>query len=394
MMGSLKELLAGWSDKTVTEGRIKALLDRGSSLALAMEKWTRSGLWVITRSDPEYPAWIKKKLGPDSPPVFFGCGNKSLLNRGGLAVVGSRNTVDSDFEFSRGLGKLAAERGSSIISGGARGVDEAAMLGSLEAEGNAIGVLADSLMKATCSGKYRPHLMANNLVLISPFYPEAGFNVGNAMQRNKYIYCLATAAVVVHSGLKGGTWSGAHENLKNRWVPLWVKKSTDTDAGNDSIVRDGGRWLPNDLQPLDFDRLMAANESVVGTADIFSPSVSEPEPSPSPKTADCTEPYHEPEIPKEKFGKTDRTQSENTVTNTRSSEDVLLISFYEYFLLKLELELKEKPAGTEELMASFELNKTQLNTWLKRAVDEGMINKLAKPVRYEWNNSQQHPLFD
>ena len=38
--------------------------------------------------------------------------------------------------------------------------------------------------------------MDNNLVLISPFYPDAGFNVGNAMQRNKYIYCLSDAAMV------------------------------------------------------------------------------------------------------------------------------------------------------------------------------------------------------
>lgn len=42
--------------------------------------------------------------------------------------------------------------------------------------------------------------MAMNLVLMSPFNPEAGFDVGNAMARNKYVYCLADAAVVVHSG--------------------------------------------------------------------------------------------------------------------------------------------------------------------------------------------------
>ncbi len=45
------------------------------------------------------------------------------------------------------------------------------------------------------------------------------------MQRNKYIYSLADAAMVVHSGDSGGTWTGAKENLKKQWVPLWVKQA-------------------------------------------------------------------------------------------------------------------------------------------------------------------------
>ena len=45
------------------------------------------------------------------------------------------------------------------------------------------------------------------LVLASPYDPSAGFNVGNAMQRNKFIYALADAALVVNSDLnRGGTW--------------------------------------------------------------------------------------------------------------------------------------------------------------------------------------------
>src|SRR3990172_8427415 len=118
------------------------------------------------------------------------------------------------------------------------------MLGALEHEGTVIGVLADSLLKAATSNKYRKYLVNNNLVLISPYYPEAGFNAGNAMSRNKYIYCLTDAAIVVQSGTEGGTWNGAIENLKKEWVPLWVKeiKYITADASIDlfkqSIVRE------------------------------------------------------------------------------------------------------------------------------------------------------------
>ena len=61
------------------------------------------------------------------------------------------------------------------MSGGARGVDETAMLASLEAEGTALGVLANDLLKAAISGKWRKYLKINQLVLVSTYYPEAHF---------------------------------------------------------------------------------------------------------------------------------------------------------------------------------------------------------------------------
>ena len=256
MTGQMDDLLQGWSDNTVTLRRIETLMARGSALALAMEKWLRAGLWVMTRSDPQYPRRFKQRLGTGSPAVLFGCGNRKLLNGGGLAVVGSRNTTQSDLAFSRDIGKLAASNGFSIISGGAGGVDEAAMLGALAADGTAIGVLADKLLQHCSSAKYRNYLMKNDLVLISPYYPEAGFNVGNAMQRNKYIYCLADAGLVVHSGVKGGTWTGAKENLKKGWVPLWVKETQDEEAGNKAIVADGATWVSSDVDTISFEGLV------------------------------------------------------------------------------------------------------------------------------------------
>ena len=67
-----KPLLNGWSDSKVDSDRIVQLLNRGHSLALAVEKWQRAGLWVVTRSDPEYPWRLKQRLKTDSPPVLFG----------------------------------------------------------------------------------------------------------------------------------------------------------------------------------------------------------------------------------------------------------------------------------------------------------------------------------
>ena len=61
------------------------------------------------------------------------------------------------------------------------------MMGALDNEGTAIGVMADSFIKATTSAKYRKKIMSGDLVLITPFNPEAGFTVGNAMARTLYL---------------------------------------------------------------------------------------------------------------------------------------------------------------------------------------------------------------
>lgn len=240
-----ERVLEGWRDRTVTIERVRSLLRRSAMLGLAMEKWERAGLWVVTRADGEYPERLKRLLGAESPPYFFGCGDRRLLNQGGLAVVGSRNATPEDLAFASQLGGEAARQGFGVVSGGARGVDEAAMLGALGNEGTAVGVLADGLLRAATSTKYRTGLMSNSVALVSPFNPEAGFDVGNAMSRNKYIYCLADAAVVVDASEgTGGTWQGAVENLRRGWVPLWVKRQTEDRPGNMALVEQGAQWLP------------------------------------------------------------------------------------------------------------------------------------------------------
>ena len=123
--------------------------------------------------------------------------------------------------------------------------DSAVPLGRLESEGTAVGVLADGPLRSATSAKYRQHLVSNDLALVTPFSPEARFHVGNAMSRNKYIYCLADVGVAVCSTPeRGGTWHGAVENLKAARVPLWVKRNDSEASGNSGLVERGARWLP------------------------------------------------------------------------------------------------------------------------------------------------------
>ena len=229
--------------------RVDRLLDRGFLLGQAIERWRTRALWVTSRADAEYPRRLKKRLREQAPPVLYGCGNRADLDTGGLAVVGSRNVDDDVIAYTEDVGRLAAGARRTLVSGGARGVDRAAMRGALDAGGTVACVLADGLERAATRREHRDALMEGRLVLICPYDPAAGFLVGHAMQRNKLIYALADAALVVSAEFeKGGTWAGAVEQLdRHRFVSVYVRATGEMGRGLDALLARGARrWLNPD----------------------------------------------------------------------------------------------------------------------------------------------------
>lgn len=121
--------------------RLESLLGRGVQLGFAVEEWQRSGIWIISRSDTDYPARYKKHLKDKAPPLLFGVGNRSLLKGGGLGIVGSRNVDQAGEAFTRQVAEFCAYNRMPVVSGGARGVDQISMNAALEASGVTIGIL-------------------------------------------------------------------------------------------------------------------------------------------------------------------------------------------------------------------------------------------------------------
>ena len=232
-----KELKNYFSDQEID--RINKLANRSASISFELSKYSEQGIKIITRADKEYPKIIKMKLGKSSPPLFYYIGDLSICNRGSIGFVGSRNIDDIDKHFTKQSVIKAVSKGYSIVSGGAKGIDSISVETALENDGYAIEYVADSLIHKATKKSVIQAIRNNKLVILSMSKPDAGFNTGLAMARNKLIYIQSEATIVVRSEYnKGGTWSGANEALKKGYskVLCWNK---DEYTGNKAIIKNG-----------------------------------------------------------------------------------------------------------------------------------------------------------
>jgi DNA processing protein len=228
--------------------RVLRLLERGGGLAIELERLESLGIWVVTRADKRYPQRLRKRLRHSAPAVLFGAGERELMGQPGLAVVGSRHVDDHGKEWADFIGNACAHEGLVLYSGGARGVDAIATKAALDARGTAVGVLAHSLDKAIRAPDARPMLVSGDLALVTPYSPNAGFSVGAAMGRNKLIYALADYALIIASDAgKGGTWAGATEALKAKWLPVLALDGPDVPEGNRQLLQKGAFSFPDSL---------------------------------------------------------------------------------------------------------------------------------------------------
>jgi DNA processing protein len=368
----------------IGETRLQRLLGRGFLLSQVVERWQARAIWVLSRADAGYPRRLKQRLREDAPALIYGCGDPALLDSGGLAVVGSRHVDDTLIEQTMAAGRLVARAHRMLFSGGAKGIDAAAMRGALDAGGKVSGVLADSLERTSMNREHRNLLQGGQLVLISPYDPNAGFNVGHAMQRNKLIYALADAALVVSSDLeKGGTWAGVVEQLdKLKFVPIYVRSTGEPSPGLDGLRRKGALDWPN---PQDADALVglldaAASEPVP----VAQPSLAlfvadEAEHTARPAAPEPVAPStHEPAVrPTRPQVASDSGAAGATEPPAITPADAL------YLAVRREIQrLLRAPMRDAEVAAALDVSTSQAKAWLQRLVDEGVIERQKRPAAY------------
>ncbi len=185
-------------------------------LAFIAEQLQNEGFQIITLNSPDYPAVLKKNLKiKSSPPVLYIMGRKGLLQEDAVAIVGSRNAGAMALEFTDHVAKKSVKESKVVVSGFAKGVDKQALESTIEVSGKSIIVLPQGISTFQ-SGfkKYYEPIVNGDVLVLSTFFPKAGWDVGLAMARNAYIYGLAKEIYVAESDNKGGTWEGAMDGLK------------------------------------------------------------------------------------------------------------------------------------------------------------------------------------
>ncbi|MEW6517870.1 MAG: DNA-processing protein DprA [Thermodesulfobacteriota bacterium] len=182
-------------------------LDRENLRAAAEKELAaaaKAGIEIITREQPAYPELLRNIADP--PILLYVKGNAALLQSGCIGVVGARAASVYGRRIAEDLSKRLCQRGLTVVSGLALGIDTAAHEGALQAGGATLAVLGcglDVVYPRQNSSLYEE--IARRGALVSEYrlgtLPEAF----RFPARNRIISGLSLGVVVVEAARKSGS---------------------------------------------------------------------------------------------------------------------------------------------------------------------------------------------
>ena len=178
--------------------------DPAESVDRSMAWAAQPGQHIVTLADAEYPKALLEIADP--PCLLYVRGNPGLLEKRGLAVVGSRNATPQGVQTAENFAKALAGKGLAIISGLALGIDAAAHRGALAAGGETIAVIgtgADRLYPAR--NRELALAIAEHGAIVSEFPLGTPAIAANFPRRNRIISGLSRGVLVVEAALESGS---------------------------------------------------------------------------------------------------------------------------------------------------------------------------------------------
>lgn len=195
--------------KVVSDKIARALLaplDEASNAAIdkAVSWHQMSGNCILTLGDPAYPKQLLETADP--PSVLYCKGHIALLQSPSLAIVGSRNATEEGLGNAFQFAQILSQRGLTIVSGLAQGVDGAAHRGGLAGVASTIAVLgtgADIVYPAMHHAL--AHEIADQGCIISEYPLGTTARPENFPKRNRLISGLSQGVLVVEASIASGT---------------------------------------------------------------------------------------------------------------------------------------------------------------------------------------------
>lgn len=208
-----------------------------------LEVLRRMGAAAIAIADPSYPALLRETYDP--PIVLYCLGDPArAFSQPSVAIVGSRHCSTYGRNVAGMLGRELGERGVTIVSGLARGIDTAAHRGALESGGITLAVMGTGLdliypkENRKLSEEIATHgALLTELPLGSPPLPQ------NFPFRNRVISGMTLGVLVVEGAERSGsliTARMAYEQGRDVFaVPGNITSSKS--FGPNYLIKDGAR---------------------------------------------------------------------------------------------------------------------------------------------------------
>jgi DNA processing protein len=213
---------------------------REVDVAAEVELIQRHQVRLLALGSEEYPASLATIFDP--PPLLYLRGNLQPNDANAVAIVGSRHCTAYGKRQAERLAAGLAQKGFTVISGLARGIDGAAHRGALKAGGRTVAVLAGGLSKI-----YPPEHaeLANEIQACGALLSEAVMQMEPMGQmfpaRNRLISGLSRGVVVVEAAEHSGALITARSAGEQGRTVFAIPGPVDspTSAGTHALLRQG-----------------------------------------------------------------------------------------------------------------------------------------------------------
>lgn len=250
--GGMEEFCEGgprlWNNRRdLTDRESAALLGFSRSQAEArLEYALKLGWQVITPDCEAYPELLLHI--PDPPAVLYSKGSfPDLSSLVSVGIAGARKAEPASVDAARRFGYQLAVGRACVVSGGAVGVDAAALTGALQIPGSTmISVLPVSLDSTyvTENARLRTMICKHGGALVTEYFSQLQPDRGTFQVRNRLITGLSRGVLLIQAAKKSGTIIYARHALdQNRDVFIWPgeEKSRDSEsfAGGRELLEEG-----------------------------------------------------------------------------------------------------------------------------------------------------------
>lgn len=198
------------------------------------------GVTIICSFEPDYPRALLDARNP--PPVICVLGELAPRDSFGLAIVGTREPTPEGSAVASAVAAACADRGITVISGLARGIDTAAHRGALQGGGRTVAVLGSGIRRIHPKRNIRlAGQIAHSGAIISEVAPDAAPSGARLMARNRLTSALARGVLAVESTNRGGTLKTMSDARRQGRAILACDWQSDRPeaAGTRSLIAEG-----------------------------------------------------------------------------------------------------------------------------------------------------------